>query len=176
PRAVRLAAGAAPSAECAQRRLPENVATTEHSGHAPAAAACVDCHMPERTYMSVDPRRDHSFRIPRPDLSVATAAPNACTNCHADRDAAWAASVLRQQFSSDAADRLHFATVLSAGRAGAANAELAAAAGNLAFPDIARATALSLLRPPGTTAAGEAVQEGLRDAYPLVRIAALRSL
>src|SRR5690606_32746213 len=114
PHSGRLKTGAEPSAVCAQCHLPEKFATTEHSGHDPAAAACVDCHMPERTYMSVDPRRDHSFRIPRPDLSVATGAPNACTNCHADRDAAWAASVLRQQFSSDAADRLHFATVLSA--------------------------------------------------------------
>ena len=27
--------------------------------------------MPERTYMTVDGRRDHSFRIPRPDVSAA---------------------------------------------------------------------------------------------------------
>ena len=33
--------------------------------------SCVECHMPETTYMEVDPRRDHSIRIPRPDLSVA---------------------------------------------------------------------------------------------------------
>ncbi|MEX2175006.1 MAG: ammonia-forming cytochrome c nitrite reductase subunit c552 [Pirellulaceae bacterium] len=43
---------------------------------------CVDCHMPETTYMAVDPRRDHSFRIPRPDLSVKLGTPNACTGCH----------------------------------------------------------------------------------------------
>lgn len=43
---------------------------------------CVDCHMPQTTYMAVDPRRDHSFRIPRPDLSVKLGTPNACTGCH----------------------------------------------------------------------------------------------
>lgn len=32
--------------------------------------------------MDVDPRRDHSFRIPRPDLSTSLQTPNACTGCH----------------------------------------------------------------------------------------------
>ena len=45
-------------------------------------ASCAECHMPETTYMEVDPRRDHSIRIPRPDLSVALGTPNACTRCH----------------------------------------------------------------------------------------------
>ncbi|HZN34016.1 MAG TPA: multiheme c-type cytochrome, partial [Pirellulaceae bacterium] len=45
-------------------------------------AACASCHMPQTTYMDVDPRRDHSFRVPRPDLSVTLGTPNACTGCH----------------------------------------------------------------------------------------------
>jgi predicted CXXCH cytochrome family protein len=45
-------------------------------------ALCVECHMPETTYMEVDPRRDHSIRVPRPDLSVRLGTPNACTRCH----------------------------------------------------------------------------------------------
>lgn len=45
-------------------------------------ALCVECHMPQTTYMDVDPRRDHSLRIPRPDLSVQFGTPNACTGCH----------------------------------------------------------------------------------------------
>jgi hypothetical protein len=47
-----------------------------------AGTQCVDCHMPQTTYMAVDPRREHSFRIPRPDLSVKVGTPNACTGCH----------------------------------------------------------------------------------------------
>ena len=47
--------------------------------------------MPARTYMVVDPRRDHSLRVPRPDLSAALGTPNACTGCHRDRPAQWAA-------------------------------------------------------------------------------------
>ena len=48
------------------------------------AAQCVACHMPSTTYMDIDPRRDHSFRVPRPDLSVLYRTPNACTGCHID--------------------------------------------------------------------------------------------
>jgi hypothetical protein len=46
--------------------------------------------MPERTYMVVDPRRDHSMRVPRPDLSVVMGIPNACNSCHQDKNAQWA--------------------------------------------------------------------------------------
>ncbi len=55
-----------------------------HHFHQPntAGALCVNCHMPSTTYMEVDPRRDHSFRIPRPDFSISLGTPNACTGCH----------------------------------------------------------------------------------------------
>lgn len=55
-----------------------------HHHHAPGTpgSMCVDCHMPHRTYMEVDPRRDHSLRMPRPDLSVKLGTPNACSGCH----------------------------------------------------------------------------------------------
>lgn len=48
-------------------------------------ALCVECHMPSKTYMEVDPRRDHSLRVPRPDLSVTLGTPNACSACHLDQ-------------------------------------------------------------------------------------------
>ncbi len=58
--------------------------TADHHHHAPGTPGsyCVDCHMPETIYMEVDPRRDHSLRAPRPDLSVMFGTPNACTGCH----------------------------------------------------------------------------------------------
>ncbi len=58
--------------------------TVTHHNHLPntEASTCVACHMPAASYMDVDPRRDHSFRIPRPDLSVQFGTPNACTGCH----------------------------------------------------------------------------------------------
>ena len=60
-----------------------------HHFHEPGSegAQCRNCHMTLRVYMGVDGRRDHSFRVPRPDLAAVTDAPDACTDCHEDRDA-----------------------------------------------------------------------------------------
>ena len=81
------------NAVCAQCHLPARFDAEGHHHHRPGseAARCVSCHMPARTYMVVDPRRDHSFRVPRPDLSAALGTPNACTGCHRDRAPQWAA-------------------------------------------------------------------------------------
>lgn len=72
----------------------------DHHLHAEdsAGSQCVNCHMPATTYMLVDDRRDHSFRKPRPDLNSSTGAPDACTRCHEDRDAHWAALTLATAF------------------------------------------------------------------------------
>ena len=61
--------------------------TPSHHRHKSGStgASCVACHMPSTTYMQVDPRRDHSLRVPRPDLSAALQTPNACTGCHLER-------------------------------------------------------------------------------------------
>jgi predicted CXXCH cytochrome family protein len=55
-----------------------------HHHHLPDSpgALCVECHMPATHFMEIDPRRDHSLRVPRPDLSVRYATPNACSGCH----------------------------------------------------------------------------------------------
>ncbi len=67
---------------------------SKHHHHADNSkgAACVNCHVPNRTYMQVDKRRDHSFVIPRPDLSLTMGVPNACTQCHKKKSNAWARS------------------------------------------------------------------------------------
>jgi len=81
---------------CAQCHLASTYDNPTHHRHQIAAAgsACVDCHMPSQLYMGVDARRDHSMRIPRPDLSMSTGAPNACNQCHTDQSADWAYSAL----------------------------------------------------------------------------------
>ncbi|MDB6058143.1 MAG: hypothetical protein JWO95_1987, partial [Verrucomicrobiales bacterium] len=63
-----------------------------HSHH-PAGkggSLCVDCHMPQTTYMQRHSRHDHGFTIPDPVLTVEAAIPNACNKCHADKTAQWA--------------------------------------------------------------------------------------
>ena len=59
-----------------------------HHFHQPGStgASCVECHMPQTTYMEVHPRRDHSLRNPRPDMSVEIGTPNACSRCHLYED------------------------------------------------------------------------------------------
>ncbi len=61
-----------------------DVPSHHHHAVGTEGAMCVNCHMPHTTYMAVDPRRDHSFRIPRPDLSVELNTPNACSGCHVE--------------------------------------------------------------------------------------------
>ena len=68
-------------------------------------------------------RRDHSVRVPRPDLSVSLGTPNACTQCHADRPAKWAAETLAGWYPAGRQTTPHYATALHAGRTGAADAE-----------------------------------------------------
>ena len=57
---------------CLQCHTPDKYAAATHNRHSGAnpPLACASCHMPARTYMVVDRRHDHSFRIPRPDLSA----------------------------------------------------------------------------------------------------------
>lgn len=140
-----------------------------------AAARCVACHMPARTYMGVDPRRDHAFPVPRPDLSVALGTPNPCTGCHRDRPARWAAERVAAWYGLAAARRPQFATALDAGRRGLPMAEqaLAGLATDASQPAIARATALSLLPDYLGPAALAAAEAALAAADPLVRAAAL---
>ena len=80
------------NALCAQCHKPGSFDSSEHHQHQPgsAGAQCVNCHMPERLYMSVDLRRDHSFSIPDPQLSLRSNSPNACTSCHQGKTDKWA--------------------------------------------------------------------------------------
>lgn len=57
---------------------------TEHSFHAEGSLGnrCVECHMPQTTYMRRDPRRDHGFWNPDPLLTHELGIPNACAKCH----------------------------------------------------------------------------------------------
>jgi tetratricopeptide (TPR) repeat protein len=138
-------------------------------------ALCVKCHMPERAYMVIDERADHSLRIPRPDLSARLGPPNACSQsgCHDDKPLAWSVDAFTKWYGQ--ARKPHYGTALAAGRAGRpeAVAELVRLAGDPLYPAIVRATALSLLdRYPGEAAIG-AFAAGLADPEGLVRLTAV---
>ncbi|WP_050799181.1 multiheme c-type cytochrome [Vibrio ichthyoenteri] len=85
---------------CAQCHLASEYSAEKHTFHQAntEASQCTTCHMPETTYMEVDPRRDHSWNVPRPDLSQHIKTPNVCTDCHETQTDQWAAQQLQQWF------------------------------------------------------------------------------
>lgn len=78
-----------------------------HSFHDPMleGGRCVDCHMPQRTYMARDPRHDHNFPIPDPHLTLELGVPNACSQCHDDRSVEWAAEWVDTWYGEDFHER-----------------------------------------------------------------------
>jgi predicted CXXCH cytochrome family protein len=164
------------NALCTQCHVPTVYDVPSHTHHRAGtpAADCRACHMPARNYMVVDARRDHGFKVPRPDESVAFGTPNACTSCHADKPASWAAAAVTRWYGSEAAKRPSFTAAFVAGRTGApgANARLIAIIADVTQPAIVRATALSLLSPSADPAQAEHVRRAARDPDPLVRRAA----
>lgn len=144
-------------------------------------AQCVECHMPETKYMIVDPRRDHKFQIPRPDLSVKLDIPNSCNRCHTEKSAQWAADKVNEWYPSTREMReteTHFAEIFAAGQSDNPEAEngLIKIAGDDAQPAIIRATALNILSRYRSQAAREATASALGDDDPLVRYEALRGV
>ena len=65
-------------------------ATHTHHGVDSKGSSCIECHMTHTTYMGRDPRRDHGFHVPDPQMTKELGIPNACNKCHDDQDTDWA--------------------------------------------------------------------------------------
>ncbi len=133
-----------------------------------AGAQCKSCHMIERVYMGVDGRRDHSFRVPRPDLGLGV---DTCTDCHSEENQDWAAGHIEAWFPQSDYRGAHYGTVFEAAVAGHADSSesLLAIALDPAQPGIVRATAAYLLQPFGSPEVATDTAPLLRDPDPLVR-------
>ncbi|MBS9831331.1 tetratricopeptide repeat protein [Vibrio alginolyticus] len=134
-------------AVCSQCHIASEYTPEKHTFHKAGSEAsqCTTCHMPETTYMQVDPRRDHSWHIPRPDLSKHIGTPNVCMSCHEDKSNQWADEQIAEWYpNSKYRNQQHFAVAFyadSIGHQGAANA-LAYSAQDSSLKDIIRASAL----------------------------------
>lgn len=114
---------------CAQCHLPEKYDTPEHHHHKSfgeegqflvsdswvkmevgSGTLCVNCHMHGQNYMGVDYRRDHSFRIPRPDLSIKMGVPNACNQCHKNETNEWAQNYIEKWYGNK--NTMHFSEAI----------------------------------------------------------------
>ena len=165
---------------CAQCHLPAKYDAVSHTHHATGTpgAACAACHMPTTTYMTVDPRHDHSMRIPRPDLSVKLGTPNACNSCHAKQTAQWSADTIRKWTGKAPTSYQNFAEALHAGSVGAPGARnaLITVIQDKAQPAIVRASAIERLGRWLTPQTLDTVTRSLGDADSVVRLAAVEAL
>lgn len=163
---------------CAQCHQPAYFDRVEHYNHpvGTEGAQCVNCHMPETTYMGVDDRRDHSFRIPRPDLNQKTASPDACTTCHSDQSASWAAQNINNWYDDGPKLAPHFGETLNAVFTGVPGAEqkLHQLLGDSEIPAIIRGSAYSLLPNFPNAVSYEQIKSGLLSDEPLIRLGAVR--
>lgn len=165
--------------------------STKHHFHKmdQAGADCVSCHMYERPYMGNDWRSDHSFRIPRPDLSVALGTPNTCTQCHMqmdtnagrDRQATdkWAHEWVGKWYGprEEKDERLPYAYAFKANSIGRADAprRLNAVVMDKEYPAYMRASALRAMI-NANTLTPEARVAALTDKDPILRTVGVSSL
>lgn len=168
------------NALCYRCHLAEKYGSQSHHFHRldSTGSLCYECHMPERTYMVIDPRRDHSIRVPRPDLSGKLGTPNACNRCHNDKDHQWATGYLQKWYGTVENGKIHYGEIFWAARKNYPEAYsklTTLAADSLAAPMI-RATALALLGSYSSPSSIEYLLKGLADPDPLLRYATINSL
>lgn len=163
---------------CTQCHTSEVFDTPDHHGHKidNAGSQCVNCHMPATTYMQVDARRDHSFRVPRPDLTLKTQAPNACNSCHEDKTPQWAVKNIKQWYpNSKRMGSDHFSQAFHAADNQLPNSSsmLTKVAQNKDFPNIIRASALTRMANTPDNNAVVAIARAVKEDEPLKRQAAI---
>lgn len=175
PHALKLRAEG--NALCVRCHNPVEFDNPKHHFHKQGSkgAQCIDCHAPEQDYMVVDGRHDHSFRLPRPDLSQSLGSPNACTQCHQKRKPEWAGAAMDKWYGKAWRERPHYGTVLHAGATQGAKAlpSLLELAQDANSPAVVRATAATLATPMMRPEFIATARLLLQDADPTVRIAAL---
>jgi tetratricopeptide (TPR) repeat protein len=134
--------------------------------------------MPATVYMGVDARRDHSMRVPRPDITAQIGAPNACNMCHTDRATDWSVSAIESWLGKKVSKPELAAQAIYAARTNApdANQQLIDLANNVTINELARATALGLLEDYPNMPSYSTVQQQLKSDKPLLRIGALNAL
>jgi Flp pilus assembly protein TadD len=168
------------NALCYRCHLAEKYGSREHHFHDPEqeGSNCFDCHMPERTYMVIDPRRDHSIRIPRPDLSDKLKTPNACIHCHDDKTNRWAAQYLEEWYGTVEEGKVHYGETFWAGRQAYPEAlpELIKLVVDTALAPMIRGTAINLLQNYQDPSIIHTLSKVIQDPDPLVRFQAVNTL
>lgn len=163
------------NALCIQCHVPEKYDTPTHHRHSmnTDSSQCINCHMTGKYYMGNDFRRDHSFRIPRPDLSVKYNTPNACTQCHTDKSNEWALENFIKLYGEPKQN--HFSDLLAPGLRGDEHGleDLIKLASDNSYPEIARASAVRGISNYMNPNSIDDMLKFLKDDSPLVKAATL---
>jgi tetratricopeptide (TPR) repeat protein/uncharacterized protein with PIN domain len=165
---------------CLQCHEPTKYDSKDHHFHEmlTEGADCINCHMPGRYYMGNDFRRDHSFRVPRPDLTARYGVPNTCNEagCHADESAEWAAKAVKEWYGPERVK--HFSDALAFGRTREPESipGLIDLAKDKTMPGIARSSAIMYLGETVDPNAYQAISQLLNDPDPFVRYSSAKSI
>lgn len=157
------------------------VADAAGHSHHPAAtpgSRCVACHMPTTAFARMR-RSDHSMLPPAPAASAVYGSPNACTNCHADHDAAWADAAVRSWYADDYQARpLDEAALIAAARRGdwGRLADMLADIDSPNANEVMKASLLRLLQSCPDQRKWETILKAANSPSPLVRAAAVEAL
>lgn len=141
-----------------------------------SGAECINCHMHGQNYMGVDYRRDHSFRIPRPDLTEKLGSPNACNQCHTQKSASWSQEYIEKWYGSSRpyqyGEAFHDANIEKEG----SDAQLRKMMSEELYPMNIRVAAMMYIGDQSIAENKEAIYLALQHIHPLMRIYAIRKL
>ncbi len=164
---------------CFSCHAPQKFDVVDHTHHAANSpgSACVNCHMPVTTYMVIDDRRDHSIRIPRPDLSLTMGTPNACNKCHVGKSVDWAAKNFLHWYGDKLPRTRTYGELLyaTAKNTPASEPALHDLLNPAAYPAIAQATALNEYSQFNSPRIADQVRTYTQSADPMLRLNALHS-
>ena len=168
---------------CLQCHQSDNYASTQHHKHPEKStgAQCVNCHMPETTYMDIDARRDHGFHIPTPNLAKKLGTPDTCLSCHEDKDSQWSASKVNAWYPNSTVEtEKDFVAVFSAMNLtlneqqlqGVAS-ELSRISQTISYAGIIRASALTKMASVSNTNTIIAIARAVKNTDENIRLGAI---
>jgi len=175
---------------CLQCHQSDTYAQKAHHQHndSSTGAQCVNCHMPETTYMEIDARRDHGFHIPRPDLAIQLGTPDTCLSCHEDKNSQWSLNKVNTWFPETEQRQAHkkekdFAAVFSATNLSLSNqqwqsvgSELSRIAQTISYAPIIRASALTKMAQTSDANTVIAIARALKNDNEFIRLGAIYAL
>ncbi|TLU68070.1 tetratricopeptide repeat protein [Thalassotalea litorea] len=166
------------NALCNQCHLAESYDTPTHHNHPDSleGSQCVDCHMPQTTYMQIDPRRDHRWHVPNPQQSANLQTPDVCLSCHNEKSSEWSISQVATWGENQSQQAQEFGPAFLGAEIGYPQSAtwLSKIAQDVNYPAIIRASALQRSATVADNNTLVAISRGLKSKNTWVRTGAVR--